>query len=193
MFGARANDCLVRLVAERILPHEPKVRAWLIRAGVSAADCDDFIQEAYCRIYEMDGFERIERPAAFFFQVTRNLFRSRVRHEHVIRIESARDIDLSAFIDESPLPERIVGDRRDYDRVRRLIDQLPDRCRKIFTMRKVDELSQREIAARLGVTVNVVENEGARGVRLVLEALRSEGSELAERYDRRHALRIRPR
>jgi DNA-directed RNA polymerase specialized sigma24 family protein len=42
-------------------------------------------------------------------------------------------------------------------------------------MRKVEGISQREIAARLGVSESIVENEGARGLRLILKALRDCG------------------
>jgi len=48
---------------------------------------------------------------------------------------------------------------------------LPDRCRRIFEMRKIEGLPQREIARRMGVTENVVENESVRGLRAILAAL----------------------
>ena len=39
-------------------------------------------------------------------------------------------------------------------------------------MRRFEGLSQREIARRLGVTESVVENEGVKGMRLIMQALR---------------------
>jgi len=59
--------------------------------------------------------------------------------------------------------------------VLRLIDRLPDRCRRVFEMRKIQGLSQREIAARLGITETVVENEVVKGLRLISRALRQGG------------------
>ncbi|EHN76805.1 RNA polymerase sigma-24 factor, partial [Streptomyces coelicoflavus ZG0656] len=52
--------------------------------------------------------------------------------------------------------------------------RLPDRCRRIFEMRRILGLSQREIARQLGVSENVVENEAARGLKAILAALAAE-------------------
>ncbi len=56
-------------------------------------------------------------------------------------------------------------------RVQRLIAALPERCRRIFEMRKIEGLPQREIARRMGVSEHVVENESVRGLRAILAAL----------------------
>lgn len=44
-------------------------------------------------------------------------------------------------------------------------------------MRRILGMSQREIAAQLGVTENVVENEAARGLKAVLAGLGKTGDE----------------
>jgi RNA polymerase sigma-70 factor (ECF subfamily) len=41
-------------------------------------------------------------------------------------------------------------------------------------MRKIEGLPQREIAQRLGITESMVENDGVKGLRLILEALRAQ-------------------
>ncbi|MES2058438.1 MAG: sigma-70 family RNA polymerase sigma factor [Pseudomonadota bacterium] len=182
MRRTEARQQLVRWVAREIMPHEPLVRAWLARSMVSREDSDDLIQDAYCRIAELERFEHIDRPAAFFFSVVRNLFLTQLRRARVVRIESAAEIETLAGADDLPSPERIAGDRREYARVRDSIDRLPERCRRIFELRKIEGVSQREIADRLGIAETIVENEGARGLRLVLEAMRAQGGGIAEHY-----------
>lgn len=65
------------------------------------------------------------------------------------------------------------------------MERLPERCRLIFQLRRVEGMSQRQIAQVCGVTENVVENEAAQGLRVIVAALRERGSDLAARYDRR--------
>jgi RNA polymerase sigma-70 factor (ECF subfamily) len=65
----------------------------------------------------------------------------------------------------------VVASRRELGRVQQLIEELPERCRQIFTLRRIHGLSQRETAMRLGVSENVVEMQSARGLRLILRAL----------------------
>ncbi|RZM11907.1 MAG: sigma-70 family RNA polymerase sigma factor, partial [Sphingomonas sp.] len=84
-----------------------------------------------------------------------------------------------------------VGGRWLLARVDALLAALPERARTAIRLRKLDGLSQRQIAERLGVTETVVENDLARGLRALLAGL-SEGEreELPLRAARkRHAPR----
>lgn len=182
---------LVAWVTEQVMPHEPWVRAWLARSKVARDDADDLIQEAYCRISMLDSVAHIERPGAFFFQAVRNIRLNQIKKERVVRIDSVVEVDLIAFHDDTPSPERITGDRQEWARLRSLMSRLPERCRRIFEMRKVDGLSQREIATQLGITENVVENESANGLRMIISGLRDQGDAIAEEYEARRSKRER--
>jgi RNA polymerase sigma-70 factor (ECF subfamily) len=93
-----------------------------------------------------------------------------VRRARVVSIETVTEID-TLYIDTGEhSPERITAGRRELARVRKLIAALPERCRRIFVMRKIEGLSQKEIAQRMGVTENIVENESVRGLRAILAA-----------------------
>src|SRR3546814_6660918 len=89
----------------------------------------------------------------------------RLRRQRIVSIESVTEIESLNIVGDEPSPERVAGGRRELDRVRRLIEGLPDRCRRIFELRKVEGLPQREVAARLGVTEHVVENDVTKGDR----------------------------
>jgi DNA-directed RNA polymerase specialized sigma24 family protein len=52
-----------------------------------------------------------------------------------------------------------------------VIEALPDRCREIFELRRVQGVSQRDIAAQLGIAEHVVEAQAVRGLKLILKAL----------------------
>lgn len=167
---------IVRWVGSEILPHEGKVRAWLRRSKVTAEDADDLVQEAYCRISALDSVDQISRPDAYFFQIVRNLLTEQIRRARVVRIETVAEIDALPAFSEVVSPERIAGARQELEQVRRLIAGLPDRCRRIVELRKIDGLSQRDIASRLGVSESIVENDAAKGLRLILQALRDDAS-----------------
>src|SRR3546814_10292663 len=88
----------------------------------------------------------------------------RLRRARVVSIESVTEIENTGIAMDEPTPERVVAARRELERVQRLIEELPDRCRRIFELRKVDGLSQREVAEQLGVTEFVIGNEVAKGI-----------------------------
>ena len=165
---------VVAWVASSILPHEPAVRAWLRPRVRSDHDIDDLVQEAYAKLAALTAVDQIAKPRSYFFQTVQNLLTDHIRRERIVQIEAVVDFDSLISEFDEPSPERIVGARREFDRVAALIDDLPDRCRQIFRMRKIDGLSQREIALRLEVSESIVENDGAKGLRLIMEALRED-------------------
>ncbi|TCM19376.1 RNA polymerase sigma-70 factor (ECF subfamily) [Novosphingobium sp. PhB165] len=161
---------LVGWVGRHVLPHERQLRKWL-RSAFPAIDVDDVVQEAYCRISELDRFEHIDDPRRYFFRTARNIVLEQVRRDRVVRIEAASGlVEMEHALDEFS-PERIAAGRSALQRVERLIDALPERARQVFRLRKIEGVSQREIASRLGLTENVVENEVARGLRRILNQM----------------------
>jgi len=63
----------------------------------------------------------------------------------------------------------------DYEEMKMLIsgaiDQLPDRCKEIFQLSRNEELSNKEIAEKLGVSVKTVENQMTIAFRKIKEYL----------------------
>jgi RNA polymerase sigma-70 factor (ECF subfamily) len=154
------------------MPHEAGVRAWLVRARVAREDADDLIQESYCSLAGLDSIDHIDRPDAYFFSTVRNLLARKLRRAAVVPIATIAEIE--SFDDDRPSPEREVAGRRDYDRVRALIDRLPDPCCRVVRMRRLEERPQREIAQALGISEGMVEWHVYNGVKSLLKMMRNE-------------------
>lgn len=177
--GGKAEQERVRWLGYEILPHEQDVRAWLRRSLVTSNDVDDVIQESYCRLANLKAVEQIESPRAYFFQTARSVVLEQMRRARIVRIDAVTEIDALRIEWDEPSPERIAGGRKELERVMKIVATLPERSRRIFEMRRVMGLSQKEIARRLGVTENVVENEAARGLKAVLAGLAKADADLA--------------
>lgn len=167
---------IVAWVGSQMLPHESDVRRWLRKRVPSDAAIDDIVQEAYCRVAALSSIAHIDNGRAYFFRAVSSIFIDQLRRARVVRIDSVTEIGSLNVVDEEPSPERVVSARRDLARVRRLIEDLPAKCRRIMELRRIDGLPQREVAERLGVTENVVEAQSIRGLRLVMKALEDEGA-----------------
>ena len=167
-----ASPEIIRWVSCFIGPQEPLVRASLRRAGVSNEDADDLIQEAYCRFAAMRSTEHVG-PGAYFMQTVKNIHRDELRRSKLIRFEDITE-NASLFVEDRIGVEAMVAAREQLRLVDRLLAALPERCRSIFTLKRVEGLSQREIAKRLGVTENVVENDVQKALRVIQRALQNE-------------------
>lgn len=156
--------------ADYILPYEPKVRAWLSRAGWNADEVEDVIQESYARLAAC-AIETIRNPGPFFFQTARNTAGSIVRRRRVVSIRTVADVDRLGAIDPGLDPEEELSAHEELTRLKDAIEHLPPACRKAFVLRKIEGLSQKEVADRLGVSQSAVEKHVARGIRLCAAVL----------------------
>ena len=156
-------------VAERILPYEPRIRAWLSRWPISPEDADELLQDAYCRIALLPSLDHIDRPRAYFFSIVRNLLARRHRRQPIVSFELIAEID--AFHDHASEDfEDKASDRLLYEKIIGLIDRLPPKCRRIVRLRKIEDWSQKDIAAHLQISEKTVECQIRLGLKAIREA-----------------------
>lgn len=167
-----ARPEIISWVAVHILPREPRVRAALRRVGIADSEIDDVIQDAYCRIAALGSVGHVEEPGAYFMQIAKNLYRDRLRKASLVRFEDINfHANLVASSDDMDV-EAAVDARQQLRLINRLLELLPERCAAIFRLRRIEGLSQKEIARRLDVTESVVENDVQKALKLIQSELR---------------------
>lgn len=60
------------------------------------------------------------------------------------------------------------------ERIHRAISTLPTRCQEVFRLSRFEELSYKEIAARLDISVKTVENQMGKALRVLRELLKDD-------------------
>ncbi len=159
------DDWFVR----EILVHEAALTHYLARSWPRRDELPDLRQEIYARVYEAAGKALPQQPKAFMFATARHLLADRVRRSKVVSIEPVGDFEpLNVLVDDVS-PERWCGGRQVLMRLSAAFDRLPDRCRKAVWLRRVEHLSQKEVAVRMGITEKTVEKHLAKGMRLMAE------------------------
>ena len=168
-----------RWIADHILPHEPEVRAWLRRRLPQSIDLDDVIQEAYAAIAALDRVSHVDRPRAYFFATAQSVVLQQVRRARIVSFETVAELDrLDAAYDRID-PERNAVAGEELRRLSTLVGALPGQCRKAFLLRKIEGLSQREIAGRMGVSENTVEKHIGKALRLLMERMKGDAHDQA--------------
>ena len=155
-----------------ILVHEAALARYLARCWRHRDELVDLRQEVYARVYEAAGRSLPTQPKAFLFATARHLMTDRLRRSRVVSIEPVGDFESSnVYLIDEVSPERWTGTRQALKRVVEALDRLPDRCREVVWLRRVEELPQKDVARRLGISEKTVEKHLAKGMRLLADHL----------------------
>ena len=157
-----------RWFAEEVQSHETMLRAWLRSRFPSFSDVDDIVQEAYMRVLKnFDKSGELQSPKALLFCTARNLVIDRLRHRQVERLNSLAEINnLSVIDNDADVPETVAR-QEEFELLVHAIQSLPRRCRQVITLRKIYGLSQKEVAAELGIAEHTVEAQGTIGLQKI--------------------------
>jgi RNA polymerase sigma factor (sigma-70 family) len=154
-----------RWFTAHLLPHEPMLRAWLLRGFGPRLAIDDVIQEAFLRVLQARATGELHAPKAFLFATARNLAVDSLRRHAVSRTDSLVEADLSNVLDDHDgIPESLARSQ-EVALLTEAVQSLPERCRQVMTLRLVYGLTQRVIGEKLGVSDRTVAAQLAIGTR----------------------------
>ncbi len=165
---------LERWFIREVFPLEAALMQFLHHNWRNESDLNDLRQDVYVRVYETARDELPDPVKPFLFAIARNLIVDRIRKAHVVPIDAVSDMDALNVGTALPGPERNVIARDELRRLQSAIDRLPPRCREVVVLARVEGLSGREIATRMGVSESAVSHHLDRGVRALAEMLYAE-------------------
>lgn len=160
---------------EHLQPHEPSLRSYLRSSLSSESDVDDVVQDTYTRILKMRQTAEIRSGKGLLFAVARNTVRDLIRRRAVARHEPITETGDSSVLQDKADVVEFVSRQQELALLADAIRALPTRCREVLLLRKIQGLSQKEIAARLCITENTVETLIAKGTHRCRDYLRELG------------------
>lgn len=155
----------------QILPLEPSLRLYLRRIAPRDLDVDDLVHDTLVRAMSASTWRQVASPAAFVRAIGRNLIYDLLRRRSVVPLDYVAELDALDVRDEAADAETVLAGREELRELARLVSALPPQCQKVFTLRKIYDLSPRAIAERLGLSVSTVEKHLVKALRLCSEGL----------------------
>jgi RNA polymerase sigma-70 factor (ECF subfamily) len=153
-----------RWFAEEVQPHEPELRAFLRRTFPTLQDIDDLVQEAYARVIRASDTGSIAEPRAYLFTTARNVAFDLFRRQRPISIEDLEEKHHLSVVEGGVDAAETASHNQEIELLIEAIHALPTRCREVVTLRKLHNLSYRDIASRLGISENTVNAQLAIGL-----------------------------
>ena len=127
-------------------------------------DAENIVQDFFLYLWERkEILPELQQPDAYLFSAVKhrclNFLRSQL--SIVDRRQPLSDIMEQEFKLKLYSLQLLDDSQMSIDEVEkqicRAIDSLPERCREVFMLSKMEELSNKEIAERLGISVKTVE------------------------------------
>lgn len=138
-------------------------------------EIEDIVQETFIHSYAAARNQQIHNPQAFMFRTARNLALNCVNRAEQRLNTSIEDLDEFDFATDIDLLERQHHSEEMFLNFCRAVSSLPVHCRRVFILKKVYGLSQKEIASFLDISPSTVEKHIARGMTTTAEYLKTAG------------------
>jgi len=173
---AEASDaylagCIANGDAEAVRPlierYKKPLAAVLNRALGSSPDVDDVFQETWIRVVRSaHRYDPSYRFSAWLFSIAWNLVKDRWAKRVAVT-----DVDLAVLPSHERSAEEnaVASDRA--ERVRELVARLPERMSQVILLRYFEELSEKDVAQRLGVPLGTVKSRIHHGLRKLAESI----------------------
>lgn len=166
----------VRWFEDEVHPHASSLRAYLKGSFPGVRDVEDVVQESFLRIWKARAAHPIQSARAFLFVIARRLAIDHIRHRsRSAADETVTDSHALRVLEDGDDVVKTVSVQEEMAILAEAIDALPARCREIVVLRKLDGLSHREIAQRLGISEETVQVQVGRGMAKCRRFLRLHG------------------
>lgn len=144
-----------------------RLRRFVRRRVGSREDAEDVIQEAYLRVLRYSDEHKIDSEERLLFSAARNLAVDSMRRRRT-REKIAADYATLEWESQSwPAADDELYIWQCLNIVEAAVALLPQRCREVFLLHRVHDLSYRQIAAHCGISVSAVEKHVARACLLI--------------------------
>ena len=169
-------------ILEAYLENEVALKRYLRRFIRSREAADDLAQEAFLRTFAAESRHIIDTPKAFLFKVARNLALNELARQSSMAIEPLGDFEGQEVLEDNSqvAVDDVIDGRERIRLLARAIASLPPQCAKVFILRKMQGMSQKEIAIRLNISVRTVENHVAVGLSRCRAYMRAHGGMAGE-------------
>ena len=129
---------------------------FLKRRSSSVEDAADLAQDTFVRLSAVD-LSQIRKPASFLFTTALNLLRDRARSSQARHAAFSMSADDAQLVCPAPHAERILDGEQRLRALEEALHELSPKCRAVFVLFHFEEMSHREIADRLRISVSMVE------------------------------------
>jgi RNA polymerase sigma-70 factor (family 1) len=129
--------------------------------------CEDLIHDLFVDLWQRREYHHIQQLKPYLFAAARNRVLMLARNNKITVDVSTLELAEPQIEPESALLTRELGSI-----VNRQLETLPEKCREIYALSRIEQRSHKEIALLKNISIKTVENQITIALRRLRPALR---------------------
>lgn len=163
-------------LAEFFSRHREALQRYIGNKLRHGADAEDVVQETFIRLLNRERtqgktLQSMASPEAYMYRTASNLAIDRQRQKNSRVDEGCAEPLDNSIESTAPGALRVIESHQRLQRLRDAVDQLPPMCRQVFVLHKYRQLTYREVASHLGISVSMVEKHMMKALTRLDKAL----------------------
>lgn len=143
------------------------IRNYLFYLSGDIKLAEDLVQDVFLRLWEKRSSVKNESVRAFLFTIARNDFlKNRRQNKYDLKFRSTYYEQV-----ENKSPEYLLELKEFDQKLQKAIAGMPEKCRVIYLMNRIDEMTYAEIAGSLKVSIKAVEKQMSKALRILQNEL----------------------
>lgn len=148
------------------------ISAYKVLKDVEA--CKDIVQEVFLNVWEKPNLTKIQNVKAYLHQTVRFKVLMALRKDKI----SAKHLETIQELVANPTEEQL--DLKELnENIEKSIESLPEKCRDVFRMSRIEHLSNKEIAEKLGISIRTVETHISNALKIIRSNLDASAAMIA--------------
>jgi len=124
---------------------------------------DDIVQNVFIGLWQNRDTVKPETVKAYLYTSVRNGCLNHLKHKRV-----QADHEKSTLINGAGNNNSITTEQKElHEKIQYLLNQLPEKCATVFYMCRQLDMSYREVAEALGISVKTVENQMSKALKFL--------------------------
>ncbi len=124
---------------------------------------EDLSQEVFLIIWDKRHSLKPEKAKSFLYTIATNLFFNHIKHQKVVLKFTQQPFSSTSI----ETPQFLMEESEFKKQLEMAISRLPEKIRIVFLMNRIDKLTYREIAERLGLSEKTIEKRMTKALKEV--------------------------